>query len=146
MIYSIREKLTEPRKSSSPFRTCWNINQAKEKKRKIKEKSIGKVLVGFDNTDHPPFPVEWMRPSFEEGERRRRRRRRRRVWINSDNKGFGRSRSKPRESWFIRPLSGLSSFIQNRFRGTTAEDRSTVLEHGRGINRIFYSEAFQYGL
>ena len=39
MIYSIREKLTEPRKSSSPFRTSWNINQAKKKKKnKIKNK------------------------------------------------------------------------------------------------------------
>ena len=37
MIYSIREKLTEPRKSSSPFRTSWNINQAKEEEEEEEE-------------------------------------------------------------------------------------------------------------
>lgn len=143
MIYSIREKLAKSHKSSSPFRTSRDINHRDRRKKKNKNKKVN--LEEYSSHSTTPiichFPCERgyaalsmlsfssMGRGVEEGERRRRRR----VWINSDNKGVGRSRSKPRESGFIRPLSGLSSFIQNRFRGTTSGDRSTVLDPGSSM-------------
>lgn len=52
---------------------------------------------------------------------------------------------------FIRLLSGLSSFIQNRFRGTTSGDRRlhSILRAWSGdksdILYVVLYEAFQYG-
>lgn len=47
---------------------------------------------------------------------------------------------------FIRLLSGLSSFIQNRFRGTTSGDRRLhSILRGSDILYVVLYEAFQYG-